>query len=107
GADDQQAPPAVMIAERAAEQEERREREQIGVHYPLNVRRPRGIARPDRRKRDVHHRPVDEAEAGGEDAADESPARMRAPGSGPSGGVAWAQSTRCAIAASTILRHVP
>ena len=79
---------------------------QIGVDDPLDLLGAGTVAGADRRQRDVEHGAVDEGQARGEDAASECPARVRAAGSGPFVAVAWAQSTCCAIAASTMALHV-
>src|SRR5690242_2847043 len=94
-----------MIAERSAEQEQRRQREQIGVDDPLHVRCPRAIARADRGQRNAQHGTVDEREARGENAGGQRPPRADA-GFIPPAAVAWAQSTFCAMAASTMFRHI-
>jgi hypothetical protein len=75
-ADDQQAPPPEMIAERSAEQQQCRQRQQIGIDHPLHFGRARAVALPDRGQGNVEHRPFDEGEARGEDASDKRPGGM-------------------------------
>src|SRR5690348_6212728 len=94
-----------MIAERTTEEKQRRQGQQKGVHHPLHVLSGGSVTRPDRRQCDVEDRAVDERQARGEDAGDQRPARVRL-GLIPPAAVAWAQSTFCAMAASTMLRHI-
>src|SRR5689334_12855139 len=94
-----------MVAERAPEQKQSGQRQEVGIDHPLHFGSANAVACADRRQRDVEYRAVDEREARREDAGDQGPARVTAPGFGPPG-VARAQSTCCAMAASTMLRHV-
>src|SRR4051812_30164225 len=94
-----------MIAERSAEQQQRRQGQQVRIDDPLHLLGAGAVAGADRRQRDTQDRAFDKRQAGGEDAGDESPARVAAR-LFPAPGVAGAQSTGSAIAASTILRHI-
>ena len=70
--DQEQAPRAEQVAERAADQEERAERQQVGVDDPLLQREPAAEVALDRGQRDVHDRRVDEDDDGAEDARDQN-----------------------------------
>src|SRR5690349_990162 len=94
-----------MIAERTAEEKQRRQGQQEGIHDPLHVLSAGAVAGADGGQRHVEDRAVDERQARGEDAGDQRPARVRL-GLIPPVAVAWAQSTFCAMAASTMLRHI-
>ena len=63
---------------RAAEQQKRAERQQIGVDHPGQFACRRAQAEADRRQPDIDHRAVDEGEAGGEDRGDQHQARVGA-----------------------------
>jgi hypothetical protein len=65
-----------MVSGRAADQQQRRERQQIGIDRPLQLGRRRVKVRPDRGQRDVGDRSVDEGEARREDARDEREPRI-------------------------------
>src|SRR6185295_6940919 len=80
-----------------------RQRQQIGVDHPLHFLCAGAIAGADRRQSDAEHRAFDERQARGEDAGDQRPVRFDAFRSSV---FAPAQSTFCAIAASTMLRQV-
>ena len=79
------APPAVPVAERAAEQEEAGERQRVGVHDPLQAREPGIEVAADRRQRDVDDGRVERGEAGAEHGREQHPS---------SGGSAEAQLSR-------------
>ena len=53
-ADREHAPLAVQVAERAADQDQRAEREQVGVGDPLLTGEPAAEVGADGRQRDVH-----------------------------------------------------
>src|SRR5690242_3461627 len=95
-----------MVAEGSAEQQQRGQREQIGVDHPLHLLRAGAVALAYGWQRDAEDGALDEGQAGGEDAGDEGPARI-GPRPAPPARVARAQSTRSAIAAWTMLRHMP
>jgi hypothetical protein len=58
-ADHQDARPAVAIAERATQQQDRAERQEVGVDHPLQVG-PRPLqVMADGLQPDIDHRPVD------------------------------------------------
>jgi len=83
-ADHEDAHVAVDVAERPADEDERAERQQIGVDDPLLRRDPAAEIRLDRRQRHVDDRPVDEhdrcAENRGDDREAGGPAREARPG---------------------------
>ena len=58
-ADREHAPLAVEVAERAADQDQRAERQQVGVRDPLLAGEPAAEVLADRRQRDVDHRRVE------------------------------------------------
>ena len=62
---------AEQVAERAADQEERAERQQVGVDQPLLEGQAAAEVALDRGQRDVHDRRVDEDDDGAENARDE------------------------------------
>ena len=64
------------VAERAADEDQRAEGEQVGVDDPLLRREPAAEVGLDRRQRDVDDRAVDEGHRRAEDARDERPARQ-------------------------------
>ena len=88
-ADREHPPLAVDVAERAADQDQRAEREQVRVRHPLLRRQPAAEVALDRRQRDVDDRPVDRRHAGAEDRRDQrqplAPAHPRAGRSAPAG----------------------
>ena len=65
------APLAVDVAERAADQDQRAEREHVGVRDPLLRLEPAAEVVLDRGERDVDDRPVDRGDARAEDRGDE------------------------------------
>ena len=93
-----------MIAERSAEQQQRRKRQQISVDDPLHFLGAGAVAGADRGQRDAEHRAFDERQARGEDAGDQSPARVGARLS-PALELRGLNRPVRAIAASTMLRH--
>jgi len=64
-------PPPEEVAERSADQQERAEREQVGVDDPLLRREAAVEVSADRRQRDVHERAVEEHGRGAEDAREQ------------------------------------
>ena len=94
-----------MVAERSAEQQQRGQRQEIGVDDPLHLLRPGAVALADRGQGDAEDRAFDEGQARREDAGDERPALVAVRNLDRAVSVARAQSTRSAIAASTMLRH--
>ena len=66
------------VAERAADEDEGPEREQVGVDDPLLRGEPAAEVVLDRLQRDIDDRPVDERHRRAEDARDERPAAQRA-----------------------------
>ena len=62
---------AEHVAERAADEQQRAERQQVGVDHPLLGRETAVQARPDRRQRDVDDRSVEERRRGPEDACEQ------------------------------------
>src|SRR6185369_12678883 len=96
-----------MIAERSAEQKQGRQGQQVGIDHPLHLLRAGAVAGADGGQGDAEYRSFHEGQARREDAGDQRPMRIRVSGSSPPAAVAWAQSTCCAIAASTMLRHMP
>src|SRR5215218_2098998 len=91
-----------MVAQRAAEQKERRQREQIGVHDPLHLLSARAVAFADRRQCDAKYRSFDERQAGGEDAGYQRPVRMTLRTRPLAGPRAHAVAFASSIATSTI-----
>ena len=72
--DQEQAPRAEEVAERAADEQQRAERQQVGVDDPLLQREATAEVALDRRQRDVDDRRVDEDDHRAEDAGDEDQA---------------------------------
>ena len=78
-ADQEDAPPAEAVAQRAADQQQRGEEERIRLDDPLRLGR-RGVEFAlDRRQRDVDDRAVDERHARAEDRGHQHPAPARGP----------------------------
>ena len=74
-ADSEDLAPAEQVAQRPAGQQQRGQRQGVGLDHPLHVDE-RGVeGRLQRRQRDVHDRAVDERHAGAEDGRREDPAR--------------------------------
>src|SRR5207247_3843591 len=65
------APLAVDVAQRAADQDQRAQRQEIGVRHPLLSRQAAAEVALDRRQRHVHDRPVDRGDAGTENRGEE------------------------------------
>ena len=72
------------VPERPAEQQQRRQRQQVSLDYPLLLGEAAVQARPDRRQRDVDDRLVEEHDPRPEDARDEDSALDRRVARGPS-----------------------
>ena len=89
-ADHEDAPRAEEIAERAADEEQRAERQQVGVDDPLLEREPAAEVALDRGQRDVDDARVDEDDDRPEDAGDQDE-----PVAGsPAPGVRYSQTER-------------
>ena len=73
----EQPPPAEVIASPSTEQDERPERQEIGVDRPGQLGGAGAEIARERRKRDVDHRAVDEGDARAEDRGGEGRARVR------------------------------
>ena len=71
------APLAVEVAERAADQDQRAERQQVAVDDPLLRRQAAAERALDRRQRDVHDRAVEQHDARADDARDQRQALDR------------------------------
>ena len=80
GAGDEDRPPAVAVADRAADEVEGGERERVGEEDPLLARQAETEILLDRRERDDDHRRVDERERRAEDGGGERqpPPRLEA-----------------------------
>ena len=76
-AGDEDPPAAEAIAERAAEQQERGERDEVRVDRPLQTRDVGLQVAADRRQRDVDDRAVEERDARAEHGRGDHPARGR------------------------------
>jgi hypothetical protein len=72
-ADHEHATASVLVAERASEEQECRERHEIGVEHPLEVGEVGVQVLRDRRKRDVDDRAVEERDPRAQDRCDEHP----------------------------------
>ncbi len=72
-------PPAHPVAERAAEEDERRERQQVAVEDPLEVARRRAQVTPDLGHRDVHDGGLEERDPRAEDRDRQDPPPLRRP----------------------------
>ena len=70
-AEREHAPLAEDVAQRAADQQQRRERDQVGVGRPLLAREPAAEVVGDRRQRHVGHRRVDRDDGRPEDRRDQ------------------------------------
>ena len=66
-ADDEDPAPTVHISQRAADEEERRDKERVGFYDPLDVRKAGMHVRLQNRQRHVHNGHVGERHGGGED----------------------------------------
>ena len=73
-AEREHAPLAVDVGERAGHEDQRAEREQVGVGDPLLAREAAAELVRDRRQRDVDHGRVDRHDRGAEDRRDQCPA---------------------------------
>ena len=82
-ADDEDAPPAEPVAERAAEQDHRGEGERVGVDGPGEARQTGSERVPDAWHGDVDDGRVDERERGAENRGGQDPAGPRGPESKP------------------------
>ena len=71
--DDEQPLAPVEVAERSAEQDQRREEQRVAFDDPLHLRRVRAQLALDHRQRDVHRRAVDERHRRSENRRDEHP----------------------------------
>ena len=75
---DREHPPlAVQVAQRATDQDQRAERQQIAVDHPLLRGQPAAQRDLDRRQRDVHDRAVQQHDARAHDAGDQRQALDR------------------------------
>jgi hypothetical protein len=70
---------AVAVAEGAAQQQQRTQRQQVGVEDPLQTREAAAQAPFDGREGDVDHGAVEQGHAGAEDAGEHQPATGRRP----------------------------
>ncbi len=77
--DHEHAPPAVLVAERAAQQEQRAQRQQVAVERPLQTRQPAAEIVPDVGQRHVDDRRVEERDARAEDGGEDHPPPARRP----------------------------
>ena len=77
GAGDEHGAVPVAVAERAAEQQQRRQRDEVGVHDPLQAHDRRAEVVADRGQSDVDDRAVEERHAGPEHRRGHGPARGR------------------------------
>ena len=94
-------PLAVQVAQRAADQDQRAEREQVGVHDPLLSRETAAELALDRRQGDVHHRAVEQSYTRTEDASNErEPLHLGTVARGHESTVARASQTRVQALAS-------
>ena len=76
-ADDEAAPAPVVIADRAADQDEGRQGQSVGRHGPLERLQPAVEGAADRRQGDVHDGAVDHDDAGAQDGGRDHPAAAR------------------------------
>ena len=74
--DNEEPTPAVEIAGGAADQKQRAQWQQVGIHDPRERAAAFIEAAADRRQRDVDDRPVDKRQAGREDRGGENPPRV-------------------------------
>ena len=72
-ADDEGAPPAEAVAERAAEEQEGGECQGVGVDDPLQIREARAEIVGDPRQGEVDHGGVDRREAGSQHGGEQNP----------------------------------
>ena len=79
-ADDEDAPAADAVGERAGGQQQRGERQRVGVDHPLQVGEVRVQVALDRRQRDVHDRDVEQEHEGRRADGDQRPP-LRGPSS--------------------------
>ena len=77
-------PPPQQVAERAADEQQRPERQQVGLDDPLLRREPGVEVVADRGQRDVDHGAVEEHDGGAEHARDQRQALGAGVGHGPS-----------------------
>jgi hypothetical protein len=71
---DQEDPaPPVAVTERSTQQQQRPESEQVPVHHPLLHAQASAEIAPDRRQRQVHHRPVQECRTGAQHRGGDEP----------------------------------
>jgi hypothetical protein len=71
-ADREHGPFPIDVAERSADQDQRGEREQVGVRYPLLARQAAAEIAADRRQGDVHRRRIEPHDERAHDRRDES-----------------------------------
>ncbi len=91
GPEDQDAPPPETVPGRAACQQEGAQRQEIGVHHPLQGAGVGREAAPDGRQADVDDAAIHKGEAGRQDGGRQHQAGMahaRSAGAGPGGGIA-------------------
>ena len=75
----EQTPAAVLVAERAAQQEQRAQGQQVAVQGPLQSREPAAQVVADVGQRHVHDRRVEERDPRAEDGGEDHPPTTRRP----------------------------